>query len=259
MKQTLRALGWATTIFWIFLIAFAGTCVYSAANTRIKLGEPQVFPSETAITISFPLFINNSGYYDISDLNVTTLLEDIDGVCVSKSTTIITLVPKGRNIVKTHNITINLNDIAYNFYYYLFNDTEFNLQQHFKLKFARVIPFHALANMKIPWGAPLYNFSVKQVSYQCSYLTNCTVTVSFAFENHSPYFDVIGKLRLEIYNSNGEQIGIGETTADAPSHSSFEGTVDIVVDGEKFTAQGEIFFYFETPLFNFGPLVIPYG
>ncbi len=68
MRYAVRALDWATKLLWILLIVFSVTAVYSALNVRMGFGEFQVFLSNEDVVISTPLFINNTGIYDLSNL-----------------------------------------------------------------------------------------------------------------------------------------------------------------------------------------------
>jgi len=64
---------------------------------------------------------------------------------------------------------------------------------------------------------------------------------------------------VEIYNDNAELLGLSTSDLNVPSHSSYDGQVEIVVDISKLTGRGEVRFYFETSVLSFGPVVMPYG
>lgn len=259
MRYAVRALGWATKILWISIIVFSATSVYSALNVRIGFGESQVFLSDGTVIISIPLFINNTGLYDLSELNITADVMDYNESLLSTSTTFMPLIPRGSNVETTHNITISLDDITSKAQTYLFNDTKFNVDMSAKLNFAHAIPFQVSTNMTMPWGAPLYNFSIGQISYDFYNLTHQRIIVPLSFENHSPYFSVDGTIQVELYNSRGEVVGSETLSLDVPSHSRYEGQVELIVDASKLTESGEVHFFFETSGFSFGPLVMPYG
>jgi len=197
MRQAIRALGWATTALWVFVLIFMGTIFYSLANLGVGIGQSRAFPSNKGLTISLPLLINNTGYYDISELNLTTCVTDCNGTLVSASTTYVPSISRGSSIEQAHNISISLNDfVTKNLTYLLFNDSVLNVDTFIILKFAQTIYFQTSTNTTMPWGAPLYNFSVKEIS--CN-LTNRTLTVPIGFENHSP-FDINGTIRLDVYD-----------------------------------------------------------
>jgi len=261
MRYAVRALGWATKIFWIMIIVFSVTSVYSVLNLKMGFGQPQIFLSDEEATISIPLFINNTGLYDLSELNITADVMDYNGSSVAASTTFVPLIPKGSNIETLHNISISLDEITSKAQTYLFNDTTFNVDISVKLNFASAIPFQVSMNMTIPWGAPLYNLSIGQFSYNYINLTHVEVITPISFENHSPYFSVEGLMQVEIYNDNdnGERLGLGVSDLNVPSHYGYDGQVEMIVDISKITGSGEVRFYFETSVFSFGPVVVPYG
>jgi hypothetical protein len=228
-------------------------------NVRMSFGEPQLSTSSESLVISIPLLINNSGFYDLSELNITVSVRDYNGSLMLTSTTYVPSIPKDSNIETMHNISMSLNDTISKAEIYLFNDTIFNLDMSMKLNFARVVPFQVSMNKTIPWGAPLYNFSVGQISYDYYNTTHQRVTVPLSFENHSPYFGVDGTMRIEMCNASGGVIASGTSSLDVPSHSKYEGQIELIVDISNLTPSGEVRFYFETSIFGFGPVVMPYG
>ena len=259
MRYAVRALGWATIIFWIFIIAFSTTAVYSAMNVRMGFGEPQIFLSNEFMVISIPLFINNTGFYDLSELNITANAMDYNGSLALTSTTFVPLIPRGSSVETTHNLSVSLEDIASWVRTYFFNDTIFNVDLSMKLNFAHAVPFQVSMNKAIPWGAPLYNFSIGQPSYDYYNVTHQRVIIPLSFENHSPYFGVDGVMRVEMCNASGGVIAYGTLSLDVPSYSTYEDQVELIVDILKLTPSGEMHFYFETSAFSFGPVVMPYG
>ena len=259
MKYAVRALGWATKILWILIIVFSVTSVYSAMNVRMGFGQPQAFFSSGFLVISVPLFVNNTGLYDLSELNMTVAVMDHNESRLSTSATFVSSIPRGSSIETAHNVSVSLDDITSKLLNYLFNDTVFNLDMSLKLNFAHSIPFKVSKNMTMPWGAPLYNFSIGQVSYNFLNFTHQELVAPISFENHSSYFSVDGFMRVEIYNDNGELLGFSISGLNVPSHSGYKGQMETIVDISKVTGSGEGHFFFETSAFNIGPVVMPYG
>jgi len=251
MKQAIKALSIATKILWILIIIFSITAVYSAANLRVGFGEPEISFSEGSISLSTLLFINNTGFYEIADLNITTYIKDRDNKTVSASTTIVPTIPPNHNVQKTHNITLNLKNLTRELQYLAFSDSIFNMHTFVALRFANVIPIQMSTNATMPWGAPLYNFSIGEISLN---LAKKRLVVPLSFENHA-FFSINGTMRLEVYNSNNEQISIAEVIVEVPSGSRFENFVEMNVDLSKLTSEGQIHAFFETPMFSVGPIV----
>lgn len=257
MKNAARALGWATKALWILLIVFSITSLYSALSVGIGFGEPRIGYSNGAMVTSQPFLINNTGFYDITDLNVTTVITDTEGRAISASTTFVPLIAARSNAEVTHNVSLSLSDL--NLTALAFEDTNFKTNTIIALKFARAIPVQMSTNASIPWGAPLYNLSIGEVGYS-SNGTNLIGTADLSFENHSPFFNVTGTVRYELYNSGGERLGSGETTVDVPSYSGYHGQMRLALDDPtKLTPSGEFHVYFDTTVFSLGPVVVPYG
>ncbi len=259
MSYVVRALGWATKILWVLIAAFSVTSVYSAMNVRVGFGASQVFLSRGLVVLSIPLLVNNTGLYDLSELNITADVMDFNESLLSTSTTFVPLIPRGGSVEIIHNMSIGPDDIASKAPTYLFNDTIFDVQISARLNFAHTIPLQISTNMTMPWGAPLYNFSIGQISYDYLNLTHQRLIIPTSFENHSPYFGVDGFMQVEIYNDNDELLGFGMSDLNVQSHSAYNDPVEIIVDFSMITRSGEVHFYFETSTFSTGPVVMPYG
>lgn len=258
MKIALRALSTATTIFWIIILAFAITLVYSAMNIRMKIGEPQINVADDILTISIPLHINNTGFYDITALNVTTKLTDENASSLAWASTTVDFIPYGTGTTVFHNITLNINDMIAKSQNLLFNDTLLNFTQIFKLTLAHTVPIQLSTNQTLEWGAPLYNFNVTKPIFQPSTTPTPKAIVTVSFENHSPYFNINGTMHIQIFNEQKQLVGNATKTLNVASHSLFQDQIELTVDAAKFTEKGEIWVYFETSTFSFGPLVIPF-
>ncbi len=259
MKHAVRALGWAINIFWIIIIAFIGTAIYSALDLRMSHGHPQVFSSSPLLTLSFPISVNNTSYYDISELNSTVRVLGYDSSFFAASTNFVSLIPHGSNIETAHNVSLNLNDVVERTPGYLFNDTIFNVNKFLSIRYAYAFAFEFSDNTTVDWGAPLHNFSAGQISYQPYNSTHQKAIMSLGFENHSSFFSLNGTISLELYNDTDNRIGSGTLSVDVPRRSVYEGQIEAVVDSSRQTESGTLHFHFETSMFGFGPLVISYG
>lgn len=199
MKHAIQALGWATTILWILVILFSGTVVYSALQMKMNFEEePEVTTSNNALTMSIPFSISNDGIYDISELNITTLIVAENETSISRSTSLVPLIPKTSAVNKTHDLFLSLDDImAKNLTYMFLNDTDLKVDMFVALTYAHAIALKISSNLTMPWGAPLYNLSVAGISIDSPNQVN----VSLSFENHA-LFSLNGTIRLEIVDSN---------------------------------------------------------
>lgn len=252
MRQAIRALGWTVNIFWILIIAFSVTAVYSAMNLGIGFGEAQMLSSSKGFVFSLPFLINNNGYYDISELNITTRVSDCNGTSITSSSTFVPLVSRGSIVETTHNISISLDDImSGEFTYLLFNDSSFDLGTFVALNFAHAIPIKISTNATISWGAPFYNFSVLEISTHPHNATSNKVVISINFENHA-FLGITGVVRLEIFNNINELVACGTTSPDVPSGHRYDEQIVTyldLVDLPRLTESGKVRVIFETPMF----------
>ena len=253
MKPAIRALGLATTILWILIIVFSVTALQSIINLDIGFGEAQIFPSSKGMMFSLPFFINNTGYYDISELNVTTRITDYNGTLLALSKTFVPLVSRGSSVETAHNISVDLRDVMSMDYIQLFlNDSFFGLDTSIALNFAHIIPLQISTNATIPWGAPFSNFSVGEISVSPDYNdTHGEVVIPLSFENHA-FFGITGTMQLETYNDVNELVASGKTDLDVPSQHTYEGQVYAYAsldDVSKLTESGNVRIIFETPMF----------
>ncbi|MCW3994124.1 MAG: hypothetical protein NWE85_06145 [Candidatus Bathyarchaeota archaeon] len=257
MRIPIRMISITTTIFWIFLIVFLVSAVYSAKDIRFDFGGPQIgLTSDNKILFSLPITIDNKGYYNIGCFNVTTEILDKEGFMITRTSTFIPVIEKNRRVMATHNVTIDINDLQ-NSQDYLFNDTELEVRETVSIKLAEVIPVQASTNLSMPWGAPLYNFTLGEIEYAGFNGTHMTATIPINFENHAS-FDLTGNIQICMYNSTNILVSKGQTTIETPQNTQYHGHIELNVPIIGITENGHFEVYFLTPLFEFGPLVIPY-
>jgi len=259
MKWAIRALGWATYILWLIVTVFTVTAVYSASQLGLDFsGEPQTSTSGGTITLSVPFAVDNKGFYDISDLNITTMIKESNGVLVSNSSTIVSLISSGNKTDATHNISITLNNMtSASLSRLLFNDTEFNVDMSFALKYARVIPLEISTNSTMTWGAPLYNLALGDIPLpELHNSTHVRAILPLSFENHS-FFTLNGTVLAEIVNTAGHKVGGTTDPINAPPQSGYS-TQLVVLVSRDYGNLKEARLYFEFPsVFSYGPVVIP--
>jgi len=249
----------ATTFFWIFLIAFFISAVYSVKDVHFNFGQPQIeVTSDNKIIFSQPMSITNMGFYNIGSFNISTEVVDKEGFTITRGSTFTPVINKNDTVTITHNMTIDVNDLLQRDKNYLFNDTELKIYETVGLSIAEVIPVQGSTNFSMPWGAPLYNFTLGKAEYTAYNLTHVKVVVPISFENHA-FFDLVGKIQIQMYNSINIVVGEGQTNIEAHHNSPYNGHLELYISMGGITASGHFEVYFLTTFFNYGLLVIPYG
>jgi len=254
LKQTITALGWISRLIWIAVILLPVTFGLSMEKLfqpdAIGFGEATSSFSNNKICISLPFYINNTGYYDISHVNLTTVLKDKKGETVAQGETFILAIRVGSKVDASHNIYVSLDKLSEEMEYLLFNDTMLDLNASLSLRFAQVIGIALSTNLTVPWGAPIHNLTLSGVTYDPVTQKLC---MSLTFENHSP-LTVKGDVQMIIYNAKNETIGSQYFSLEVPSNSLFAESLEISIDIWKVTENGYVFLYFGTEEFTAGPI-----
>jgi len=249
MKQAVRALGWATSIFWIMLLLFTVTAVYSAFQIKPSFGKPSTSTSGDTLTFSLPFILFNGGFYDISKFNVTTLISDDRSSIISQNSTFVPTIPRGVNTSITHNMSIDIGQLATtDLSHLLFNDSALNVAAVLKLIYANAFPFEVSTNFTMPWGAPLANLRLGSLSFMGG-----SVFMPLSFENHS-YLAMTGTVRLELVDDTGLVVGEGESEFNAPPDGRFDTDLEVFLSGGAVNPRARL--HFSTPFFSYGPVVI---
>jgi hypothetical protein len=262
MNVPIRALGIATSIFWILLIAFIALSAYSFKDLNFDLGEPQFTTApDGQLLFSLPLHVDNRGYCSLKEFQLMTVFSDAEGAEISRDNTFVPVIPRGENVTIFHNVTLSMDSVLENAEQYLFNDNNLTASVTAGLTFAELLPTQISTNFTFPWGAPFYNFALGHPSFGRFDLTHSAVSVPMSFENHAA-FDLAGNIRAELFDSAGSLLGESQTSFYVPQHSSYDGNLEFHVPlstaSSSAAHNGHFNVYFSTPLFEYGPLVIPY-
>jgi len=255
MRQAIRALSWAIYIFWIILLFFALTAIYSVFQFAPGFGEPYTNVSDESLTVSLPFYINNGGLYDISNLQLATHIRDDQGSAISNSSTLVPHIPRGSNVSATHTMSIDFGQMpADALPRLLFNDNALDVEFALRLNCASAVPWGISGNFSMPWGAPLSNLIIGAISLRPLNTTHFTAAVPVSFENHSP-MTLDGTMRLELADSYGRTLSYGTSILDVLSESNYSSVLELVVPASGAIREARLFF--DTSAFNYGPVVIP--
>jgi hypothetical protein len=261
MRIPIRMISLATSLLWIFLLAFTVSAFYSMAEVRLNFGRPQTTAiSDDELLYSIPVVVTNGGCYDLDYFNISSVFQGIQGT-IAEGATFIPAIKKGDTLNATHQVKLNITDLLQIYQSYMFNDSEVQMNTTVNMKAAGLLSVQISSNMTLPWGAPFYNFTVGPPSFAPLFTTNlarCKVVVPVNFENHA-FFDLIGTLQLRMYNSTNSLVGEGQTEIAEPRGSTYNGSLEIDVPVTDVTSSGHFEISFAAPFFNFGPLTIRYG
>jgi hypothetical protein len=164
MRQSIRVLGWTITIASLLTFAFLGFSIYSlfqlVMDQGITPGESSVDISNGDYVISLPFIVNNTSHFDITKLDITTVIKDPKGDVISQSTTSSGTIPSGSSTNISHYISIDLSKMIEK----NLTDGIIFMDTTLGLRYANIIEFSVtMANVSIPWDAsisPKGTFSV---------------------------------------------------------------------------------------------------
>ena len=253
MKIATSMLTVATIILWVVILFFSVTAVYSVINVGVNIGEAQMLPTSNGIKFSLPFSINNNGYYEIADLNLTTRVIDPDGQVLDLTETLVDSIPQGETVNASHTIEIDLDDIlSMDHLTLMLNDSNFTVEIFAGLNFARAIPVQLSTNVSLPWGAPFADFSVGDLSVSHHNSSHVEAVIPVSFENHA-IIDITGTLKMEAYSNSDQCIASGVTDISVVSNQNFGDSILLYAraqDESKLADGGKLHILFETYLFT---------
>ena len=197
MGPVVRALGWAGRILLIIIALYVATSLYSFVNLLMGgafgMGQPGFAVKGEDMSVSIPFSFNNTGYYDVTDLNLSTVINDLKGNLLSKDETIVASIPRGVKVERTHNVSLSLMKLfSGNITRLLLEDNEFRANVSIGWRYAQSLGFRIdLGGMPFQWGAPMSNLSLKPGALKSNGTHNILET-ELSFENHSQFFALSG-------------------------------------------------------------------
>lgn len=260
MNVPIRMLGIANMIFWIVLIAFIASAGYSIKDINFNAGEPTLAATEDGnLTLTFPLYVDNQGYYGLKAFNLTTMVYGDQGNEVTKTSTFVPTIFEGQTTTILHNVTLNIKQLAESNPQLLLNDSNLNARVSAGFDFAELMPVRLSTNFTFPWGAPFHNLVLGQPQYSIVSRSNARVTVPLSFDNHAA-FDITGEILASIFDGQGALLAESQAQLSAPAGSPFAGelsfTLPVDTASQITTEGGHVEVFFSSPLFEYGPMVI---
>ena len=254
MKQGIRALNVTIIISLILVIIYLATALYSVTelflfNQNFIFEDFEFDVSDDALTISTPITLNNTGYYDINRFQITTILVDDMNELIDETSTVANDISPHENIDLQHRLSLELIDLFTTRQDLLFTDTIFNLTVQFNLLYAYALEFEVeIQDTELPWGAPLAQLNIT-ANHPTINSTHLLLNMTLRANNHS-FFDLNGSLLFEVYNEQEEYIGQGTGLISLPAFSEIMLPYEVAAVLENpgaFTGRGIITVFFSTP------------
>jgi hypothetical protein len=212
-------------------------------SKSIGFREPLFSYTNGNLSLSAPFYINNTGFYDLSDINITVLVKG-DNKTVAAVSELFPPIPAGSMINESYDISLSLGELFSKNSELLTHDTTLDLNMHLFFRIAYLIGIGGSTNITTVWGAPFYNLTLAASPYNYS---SHKLTLFMSFENHA-YFDLNGAMRLELYSSTSALIGSPTQNLDIPSDTLFDNSYELTIDTFKITHNGTMRVYFDNML-----------
>jgi hypothetical protein len=85
------------------------------------------------------------------------------------------------------------------------------------------------------------------------------MTIPISFENHSPYFNVTGRMQVRAFNDMLQQVGESAVSVDVVSNSVYVGQAQMLANTSLIAQTGQVQVFVEAEAFDYGPVVSHYG
>jgi hypothetical protein len=211
-----------------------------ANSNNMGFREPIFSYSNGDIFLSAPFYINNTGYYDLSDINITIGMRDGDKALARFSGNY-PPIPAGVLLNETYDASISLAQIASKDGEIFVQDKTLNLDGYLFFRIAYLIGIGSSTNHAIKWGAPFFNLTISPLSFNSS---TQKLPLTISFENHA-HFAVNGRMQLKMRNSESELVETNSKNISAPSGALFFETFELTIDPVTMPAHGVVEVYFD--------------
>lgn len=239
-------MGWIITFLWIITFILPVSVAFSllriAEGRNVGIQEPTFSFLDGNLSVNMPFYINNTGFYDLSDIGLNVKLGRENKTIIALSEKLPD-VPAGRTVNGSLSFSKNLTEVLLNNRELLTNDTELDVNVSLGFRVAYTIAFNVAMRFPTSWGAPFYNLRLGEPSFQPLNQTHWNAAVPISFENHA-YYPVSWPLLIELYNSRNESIGSIFRDLNVPPGEAFQDVFEVAVDPSKITPNGIARIYF---------------
>ncbi|MEM3565793.1 MAG: hypothetical protein QXK18_02850 [Candidatus Bathyarchaeia archaeon] len=247
MRHTVKALRLIIVVLWIAVLLLPATVALSLweifeAKNNVGIGEPSLSVSNGNFSISVPFYMNNVGFYDISELCVNIRIYDGSKEILEFSTSPLN-IPAGRMLESNLSASVNLTDMLSRDRELLTNSKDLDVSIALYFRVANILAFNVARNFTYKWGAPFSNLNI---TYVGSNATHASFLVSFC---NNASFPLSGPLQVGLYNLQNVSIGLEVQVLNVPSNGFYQESFEIPISEPA--QKGIIRLYFaDIPIFE---------
>jgi len=210
-----------------------------AEGKNMGIQEPIFSLSNGNLSLTIPFYINNTGFYDISEVSVKIKVSRAN-IAIATWSENLPDIPAGRMVNASCTFFERLDEIFQRHSALLTEDANLDVNAALRFKVAHVITFNITTNFPTEWGAPFQNLTIYDIAYNT---TTHVLSFSISFNNHA-FFLINESLTIELYNSGSQKLGSALLSLNVPSGESFQGLIEVNVDPAKMTESGFIRLFF---------------
>lgn len=199
----------------------------------IMLRQPEGYMEGENLTLSIPFYFKNSGFYELSDLQLNLAIKMRNETLSSSSKMF--KVEAGQAVSLRCNFSLSFKELAKN-KELLVEDSSLNVNASLSFKVASALGLNVSVDAAIPWGAPFHNLSIESFSYSQN---DGTFSAALSFSNHASY-TLKGPLSVEVYTFNGELLKSDVIYLNVPSGNSYICHIKIKPDNAQAISHGGI-------------------
>ncbi len=230
---------------WIVALGLPAAVALSVSNllqpNTIAFREPDVAYADGSFSLSGPFFINNTGFFDLSDVNASLLLATQNHALVSSYIGTLPAAGAGSTITSTYRFDIPLNGSTLHEAHLLTESADLNLNASLSFSVISLITLGIGSTFVTRWRAPFSNLTISNPAYDQG-TGNFSFSVSFT---NSANFEYSGILAVKATQNDNQTIGSIETTIRVSLRTSFQQTFVLYVGTHPFADSGTIEMYFD--------------
>jgi len=185
MNMPIRVIDIVTSIIWVLLIAVVALSAYSIKDLGFELYKPTATVTQNStIVLSVPVRVINMGYSDMKPVTVTTTLLDAEGSEITKTSTLLDVLPRLQNVSLVENLTLSAALLAEKGEQY-FAGYNFTISVSVGSTFGGFLPAELSTNFVYQFNASFSSLSLRPPAVGVSASTSEKATAAVSFDNYA--------------------------------------------------------------------------
>jgi hypothetical protein len=245
MHQVIGALTLMTIFISIIALGVPATVAISISSllqpNTIAFREPDITYADGVFWLSGPFFINNTGFYDLSDLNATMLLETPDNATLSSDAKLLPILSAGSTVTSFYQLSFPLNSSDGLDEELLTRGADLSLNTSMSFTVISIITVGISSTFVVRWRAPFVNLTISSPRYD-NLSEEFSFSLSFA---NSANFELSGVLIVDVTNNVNDLIGSTRMSVNLSSRTLFRQSFDVSINRSVITNSGTVSVYFD--------------